>query len=458
MASLRRAAATPDLTAKNIIHTDHDVQTHHDGSSSTHLQLRRTRRCTGCRESHDNHAWGMPGPFCQGRSENQPNDNDHGEDQQDDQVDETDTESMTSSLEEVDSNLPSGADEKLLLEQKFRALCLQQQELEQLEALRAKIAQKEAHVSKLRQSQNATLLPQQPATTTTKNFTRGKETLKSIRKKVTDPAIQPSIQHLLAALPATSGVPPGLPWQTEIAGASAHHQQQSLHSQFMANEALHSNMFLAPASVPQGEKVLRIVDFLTNIVPKETEQTISNVGGSRLVISYGQQRPRLEGVSLSQWVVANTRIFHHLLFANKLPNSRDIRDYLAYTVKIMELPGKYEWVSVLKFDDEYRQLQATYSFPWSYDSHHLHEVTLVPIVKMKPTPNVAPHVSSSTGGPPTAVYSAEGQSICRRFNSPSGCQFPNCSFSHVCNRKFKGKACGSSHPATQHGSQGGPTK
>ena len=36
----------------------------------------------------------------------------------------------------------------------------------------------------------------------------------------------------------------------------------------------------------------------------------------------------------------------------------------------------------------------------------------MPIVKMKPTPNVAPHISSSTGGPPTAVYSAEGQSIC----------------------------------------------
>ena len=220
---------------------------------------------------------------------------------------------MASSLEEVDSNLPSGADEKLLVEQKFQALCLQQQELEQLQALRAKIAQKEAQVSKLRQSQHATLLPWQPATTATDEIRldsmRRKETLKSIRKKVAaDPARQPAIHHLLAAPPTTSGVPPGLPWQTEIAGASAH-PQQSLHSQFMANKALHSNMFLAPASVPQGEKVLRIVDFLTNIVPKETEQTISNVGGSRLVISYGKQRPRLEGVSLSQWVVANTRIF-----------------------------------------------------------------------------------------------------------------------------------------------------
>ena len=112
-------------------------------------------------------------------------------------------------------------------------------------------------------------------------------------------------------------------------------------------------MFLVPAAVPQGERVLRIVDFLSSIVPKELEKTLTNIGGSRLVISCGQQRPRLESVTLSQWVVANMRIFHHLLFANKLPTSWDLRDYLAYTVKIMELAGKYEWVSVLKFDDEY---------------------------------------------------------------------------------------------------------
>ena len=45
------------------------------------------------------------------------------------------------------------------------------------------------------------------------------------------------------------------------------------------------------------------------------------------------------------WVVANTRIFHHLLFANKLPTSRDLRDYLAYTVKIMELGANMNIVS-----------------------------------------------------------------------------------------------------------------
>lgn len=140
------------------------------------------------------------------------------------------------------------------------------------------------------------------------------------------------------------------------------------------------------------------------------------MGGSRLLISYGQQRPRLESVSLSQWVVANTRIFHSLLFSCKLPTSRDVRDYLAYTVKIMELAGKYEWTSVLKFDDEFCQLQATYSFPWSHGSTHLHQITLVP--KAKPKQNTSTQPSSSNQsfvGPNTAVYSADNKVICRNL-------------------------------------------
>ena len=147
-------------------------------------------------------------------------------------------------------------------------------------------------------------------------------------------------------------------------------------------------MFLAPAAVPQGEKVLRIVDFFLSIVPQTTEEVISDMGHSPLILSHGQQHPRLSNVSWQQRVIANTRIFHALLFSSKLPTLQDTRDFLAYTVKVMELAGKYEWVVVHKFDNEYRQLQATYSLPWSYDSPHLHELILVPWAK--PRESAAP--------------------------------------------------------------------
>ena len=97
-----------------------------------------------------------------------------------------------------------------------------------------------------------------------------------------------------------------------------------------------------PAAVPLGEKVFRIVGFLSSLVQRETEQTLSAVGGPRLLISYGQQGPRLERVSLLQWVVANACIFHSLLFSGKLATSCDVHDYLAYIFRIIDLAGRYD--------------------------------------------------------------------------------------------------------------------
>ena len=131
-------------------------------------------------------------------------------------------------------------------------------------------------------------------------------------------------------------------------------------------------------------------------------------------------------------MVANTRIFHSLLFSCKLPTSRHAHDYLAYTVKIMELAVKFEWTSVLKCDDEFCQLQASYSFPWSHDSTHLHQIALdrsVPRLKPKQNNFIPPSSHQSFVGSNTAVYSADNPVICWNFNS-TGCQnnpLPLCS-------------------------------
>ena len=113
-------------------------------------------------------------------------------------------------------------------------------------------------------------------------------------------------------------------------------------------------------------------------MPQETEEVLSDIGHSRLVLSYWHQCPKHSSVSWLQWVIGNTRIYHALLFSSKHPITQDIRDYLAYKAKVMELAGKYKWVSVLKYDNEYCQLQATYSFLWSNDSPHLYKLILVP--------------------------------------------------------------------------------
>lgn len=147
------------------------------------------------------------------------------------------------------------------------------------------------------------------------------------------------------------------------------------------------------------------------------DRTISDLGTTKLVISSGPKKPKLESVSIAQWVVGNTRIFHHLLCSGKLPSPQDVQHYLAYTVKIMELSAKFSWPSVLQYDDEFRHIQAVYNYPWSFDSHHLHRVTLEPLV-------LAPKPSLGKTSPVSSVfanYSSDGRVFCRNFNRLKGC-------------------------------------
>ena len=212
-----------------------------------------------------------------------------------------------------------------------------------------------------------------------------------------------------------------------------------------------SEMFLRPAQLPAGEKVLRIVDFVDSIIPRDEEHILSNVGTTKIYVSHGRKKIKLEQVSFQQWVIANTRIFYALLSSRKLPSMSDLQHYLAYTVKVMELSSKYSWVSVLRYDDEFRQIQAVYNYPWNYDSNHLHTVILEPLISTH-------GVQGKVGGlnkpgsqvSTTANFTNDGHVICRNFNRQKGCALQECSFSHSCNRKINGKACGANHPAHQH--------
>jgi len=56
----------------------------------------------------------------------------------------------------------------------------------------------------------------------------------------------------------------------------------------------------------------------------------------------------------------------------------------------MELSTTFSWASVLKYDEEFRHLQATYNHPWSYDSPRLHTVLLEPISASSQTKSLSP--------------------------------------------------------------------
>jgi len=141
-----------------------------------------------------------------------------------------------------------------------------------------------------------------------------------------------------------------------------------------------SLMYLKPVQLAKGEHILRIADLINKLVPNTDERTISEVALTKLLVSYGPKKPKLDTVSLAQWVIGNTRIFFTLLQLGKLPcRPTDVQHHLAFNVKIMELSSKFTWAFLLKYDDEFSHLQAIYSYLWSYDSSHFHTVLLVPL-------------------------------------------------------------------------------
>ena len=186
-----------------------------------------------------------------------------------------------------------------------------------------------------------------------------------------------------------------------------------------------SEMFLRPSSLPNGEKILRIVDFVDSIMPRDDEHLLSSVGQAKITVSYGRKRPKLESVTLAQWVVANNRIFYTLLAGGQLPTFSDVQHYLAYSVKIMELSAKHTCLSVLKYDDEFRHLQGVYRYLWSFDSHHLAISTLEPLTTPLSSSKTQPRAGAGGSRPTGALapFARDGRVICHNYNRQKGCFF-----------------------------------
>ena len=85
------------------------------------------------------------------------------------------------------------------------------------------------------------------------------------------------------------------------------------------------HVFLGPqekgTSAKQGEKPLLIPDFvnLGTYDSREEEQEIGNNSSwEKIVIRSAKQKPKLEQVTLSMWIAANSRSIHGILWKGKL--------------------------------------------------------------------------------------------------------------------------------------------
>ena len=119
---------------------------------------------------------------------------------------------------------------------------------------------------------------------------------------------------------------------------------------------------------------LKITDFCDNIVQRDSEKVVAQNGVTKLALSFGPEKLEMENISVYQYVIASVHILNFLVEGGQTHDFiKGIKQYLAYLIKTMELATRFEWRSVLIYDDQFRQLQALY-VPWVYEIHHLHTV------------------------------------------------------------------------------------
>ena len=337
---------------------------------------KRVRKCSGCKLPHDVHSWGPPGPYCTGPNE-------------DAQADEDDEEALPEQLQKL----------KLAEQELAKASRIRQ--------LKKAIAESQQRLVELQEKPSPPSLESSPQTSTSSAPGSAPPSNPMTASSAASSAISAANPFTSSAIAAMSFAKTAsvTPLDTLLAGYQTGAAPQAVNNLdgrlAKPQTAQESRMFLKPAHLAKGEEILRIVDFIDKIVSTVEYRTLSELGATKLVVSYGPKKPKLEAVTIAQWVIANIRIFHTLLSAGKLPSPQDVQHYLAYTIKIMELSTKFTWCSVPKYDDEFRHVH----YPWSYDSNHLHTVLLGPLPP-KATPARAPPVTSF------ARYSANGRTIC----------------------------------------------
>ena len=137
-------------------------------------------------------------------------------------------------------------------------------------------------------------------------------------------------------------------------------------------------MFLKLTQLPKGERLLRIPDYVDKLVFHADEWTISEVGLSKPLVSYGPKSLNSTfNIAMGDANICDDdngwckhlNLSHFIaVTVGKLPSTQDVQLHyfnLAYAIKIMELNNKFTWASMLRYDDKLCSLQAIYNCPWT---------------------------------------------------------------------------------------------
>lgn len=154
-----------------------------------------------------------------------------------------------------------------------------------------------------------------------------------------------------------------------------------------------------------------------------------------------ERRPKLSSLSIQQWSVANLAILSKLQEDGKLDATGTL-DYLSYSIRMYQLLQRYQPLSVYNYDREYRKAQAQMGFRWGTEISHLQQVHLKENIDQPAVNSGSTTKTNKTKGPTTG----DGQTICKLYNSKTGCTYTDCKFAHVCSRS----GCEQKHSSATH--------
>ena len=192
-----------------------------------------------------------------------------------------------------------------------------------------------------------------------------------------------------------------------------------------------------------NQKPLDIMDFigLSCKVDNEFEQVVSEIGeGSSLILKTCNKKVKYESITVWQWALAAIRIQDELVRLGSLPSETARRQYMGYCCKILELNSRFEWLSILYYDKEYRGHQARFNFPWGTEIPHLSSIQL-----REKRPAFQPQSNRKNNKQSSQSRNSSSKNICRDYNKDK-CTHVPCIYVHKCSVE----GCGKSHPASQH--------
>ena len=174
------------------------------------------------------------------------------------------------------------------------------------------------------------------------------------------------------------------------------------------------------ASSKKARKILQFVtDKVKERIQKRKKDRLVFTQSEDGAILFKPAEEEVHSITMAEWGAANMRLLSDLLGSGELAYT-DVEFYLAYTMQIYELSERFEWASLMEFDNRYREIQAEYGFRWG-DMRFASQIQLL-----------TPRTSKPQLGPRRTPYTAPKED-CKKWLASGGkfCPFgSNCRFQH----------------------------